>query len=240
MILKDDGFFAELDDSFMCYITGRLGSGKTLLAVELCERYLKKGYKMLSQISCVWNDDIASMKMDDRGRRKVVILIDEVGLYFRKASTAGSVSSFARKQNCYLIFAGRKAPHEDLCDLSLQLWFDFFKWFLIPLKVWRFDRINGRKTYHGYVWQFAWWEYYGVYDTLDPGDNPRLLVETVQRWTREFFERYNRSYSVSDVDTTGNDNETEIINDMAASVRKMGDTSKELASLARKQKRGRW
>lgn len=240
MILKDDGFFAELDDSFMCYITGRLGSGKTLLAVELCERYLKRGYKMLSQISCVWNDDISSMRMDDYGRRKVVILIDEVGLYFRKAATAGSVSSFARKQDCYLIFAGRKAPHEDLCDLSLQLWFDFFKWFLIPLKVWRFDRINGRKTYHGYVWQFAWWEYYGVYDTLDPGDNPGLLVETVKKWTREFFERYNRKYSISDVDTSGDDNETEVLNDLLSSVRKVGDVSKELASVARKQKRGRW
>ncbi len=239
MILWDDGFFAELDDSYMVYITGRLGSGKTLMAVELAERYLRKGYKLLSQISCVWNDDISTMTMDEVGRRKVVILIDEVGLYFRKASTAGSVSSFARKQWTYLIFSGRKAPHDDLCDLTLQLWFDLFKYLLIPMKVWRYDRTNGKKSYHGYVWQFAWWEYFGVYDTLDPGDNPEELVTLIKTWTREFFERYGRKYAISDVESGGRDDEADLSNDMASSVRKMGDAAERLASVSRGKKWGR-
>lgn len=237
MIIWDDGFFAEMDDSRMVYITGRLGSGKSCLAVELSERYLRKGYKLLSQVRCVWNDDPAGMVMDDLGRRKVCMWIDEVGLYFRRASTAGSVSSFARKQDMYLIFSGRKAPHEDLCDLTLQLWFDFFKWFLIPLKLWRYDRVNGKKSYHGYVLSFAWWEIFGIYDTLDPGDNPEAVVSLVKTWTEEYFARYGRKYLISDVDKSGGEDEVEFANEFASSVRKMGDATKEFASLSRGKKR---
>lgn len=236
MILWDDGFFAELDDSFMVYITGRLGSGKSLGGLELSERYLKLGYKYLTQMNTVWNDDVSTMTMDEYGRRKVVIHIDEVGLYFRTAKSAGAVSSFARKQACYLIFTGRKAPHADLCDLTLQLWFDLYKYLLIPIKIWRYDRENGKKSYHGYVVQFAWWEYFGVYDTLDPGDNPDEIVEIIKRWTREFFELYKRTYKVSDVETAGGDDIADAINDLSASAGKMGDSAKEIASASGKKK----
>ncbi len=237
MILYDDGFFAELDDCFMVYITGRLGSGKTLFAVEIAERYLRKGYKLASQIACIWNDEIESMTMDEYGRRKVVAIFDELGLYFRSAKSAGSISSFARKQQTYLIFSGRKAPHDDLCELTVQLWFDFMKWFFIPIKVWRYDKINGRKSYHGYILQTCWWEHFGVYDTLDPGDNPERLVNIFKVWTKEFFDRYDRTYKIHDVETGGGDDGAEIGNDIVSSVRQMGQVAEKFASISGSKKR---
>ena len=237
VILYDDGFFAELDDCYMVYITGRLGSGKTLFAVEIAERYLKRGYKLISQIACIWNDDVDTMVMDEHGQRKVVAIFDELGLYFRTSKSASSISSFARKQRTYLIFSGRKAPHADLCELTVQLWFDFMKWFLIPIKIWRYDKENGRKTYHGYIVQTAWWEHFGVYDTLDPGDNPEEVVNLFKVWTEEFFRRYKRKYKISDVEKGGGDDIDETSNEFAASVRKMGDATKELASVSGGKKR---
>jgi hypothetical protein len=195
-ILWDDGFFSELDDNRTLVITGRLSSGKTLLAVELAERYLKRGYKLMSQISCVWNDDFSSIVPDENGRYKTVVILDEGGLYFRRAKTAGAVSSFAAKMDTYVIFSGRKLPHEDLCSLTCQVWFDFQKYFLLPFKIWRYDVYNGSKSYNGFFVQTGWWLYWGLYDTLDPGDNPEGIVNFFKQATETFFARFGRKYEI--------------------------------------------
>ncbi len=227
MILWDDGFFTELDDNRTLVITGRLSSGKTLLAVELAERYLKRGYKLLSQISCAWNDDYSQCVPDDSGRYRTVVIIDEGGLYFRTAKSASVVSSFAAKMDMVLIFSGRKLPHEDLCTLTCQVWFDFFKFFLIPLKLWRYDVYNGNKTYSGYFLQTAWWHYWGIYDTLDPADPPYRLVEWFQAATRAFFARFGRTYTdgISDVASSGGDNIAEPVSELAVAGRRIASAA---------------
>lgn len=231
MIIYDDGFLRELDDSRMCYIGGRLGSGKTLLAFELAERYLLSGYRLISQTSSVWNDDPALVTADELGRRKCVFIIDEAGLYFRRAQTAGYLASFARKQDFYLIFSSRKAPHADLCDLSIYLYFDLFKFFLIPLKIWRWERYNVSKSYHGFLFQTAWWGYYGVYNTLDPGDPPDEIVEIVKSWTHEFFQKYGRRYRPGDIlsplaTSGGGDDDVELVNELSSAIRSLKTSKK--------------
>ena len=219
MIIYDDGFFAELDDNRTLVITGRLSSGKTLLAVELAERYLKKGYRLASQINCVWNDDLEEIKPDEKGRYKMVAIIDEGGLYFRTQKSASSVSSFAAKIDSYIIFSGKKLPHADLCTLTCQVWFDAQKWFLLPFKIWRYDVFNGNKTYHGFFYQTGWWLYWGIYDTLDPGDNPAIIVDWFKKATKGFFERYGRTYEISDVESPGGEDLNESVNEFGGAVR---------------------
>jgi len=235
-ILWDDGFFAELDDNRTLVITGRLSSGKTLLAVELAERYLKKGYKLISQIACVWNDEIESVTADSSGRYRAVAIIDEGGLYFRTQKSASSVSSFAAKVDTYLIFSGKKLPHADLCTLTCQVWFDAQKWFYLPFKVWRYEVHNGSKAYHGHFLQTGWWMYYGIYDTVDPGDNPAYIVEWFKKATTDFFARYSRTYKVQDVETGGGDDNSEFSNEFASSVRSLQDAAQTLS----KFKKGGW
>lgn len=218
-IIWDDGFFAELDDNRVLVIEGRLSSGKTLLAIELAERYLKRGYRMVSQTSCIWNDDPEKVTIDEQGKLNCVALFDEGGLYFRRSKEAGSVSSFLAKINSYAFFAGRKLPHDDLCSLTCQVWFDFYKWFLIPVKLWRWDVQNGRKHYNGIFVQTSWWMYWGIYDTLDPGDDPRYLVNWFETRTKEFFERYGRKYGLSGVEGDGRDDVNESANEFVSASR---------------------
>ncbi len=238
MIIWDDGFFTELDDNRILAITGRLSSGKSLLAIELAERYLKRGYKLVSQMTCAWNDEPETVEADELGRRHVVAIVDEGGLYFRTSKSSNSVSSFAAKMDSYIIFSGRKLPHESLCSLTCQVWFDFWKNFLIPVKLWRYDVENGRKAYHGFFWQTGWWVYWGIYDTLDPGDFPETIVTYFKRWAEVLFEKYGRKYQVSDVETGGREDGSELVefsNDLSQSVRVFSDAAKAVS----KSKTGR-
>jgi len=234
-IIYDDGFMLELQENFSVYVTGKLQSGKTLMGVTIAEPFLKKGYSYLSTIRCAWNDDPATITMDKLGRRRCVIHIDEVGLYFRTQKSASAVASFASKQDCILIFTGKKAPHKDLCDLTLRLRFNLYKWLLIPIKIWRYEVNNGSYNYSGTVIEWAWWEYYGIYNTLHPGSRPDKLVEIVKTWTKEYFDLWGEDYEISDVETGGGDNDTELVNELAESAGSMERTAKEIASASRRQ-----
>jgi len=221
-ILWDDGFYTELDDNRILVITGRLSSGKSLLACELAERYLKKKYRLLSQTQCVWNDDFETVIPDDKGKLHTVIWMDEGGLQYRTSKASQALSSFAAKMDCYIIFSGKKMPHEDLCTLSCSVWFDFFKWFLIPIKIWRYDVTNNRKSYSGYFVQTSWWEYYGIYNTLDPGDAADDIHNFIKDKTQEYFARYKRKYKLYDVESEGGeDGLQEPANELALSVRNL-------------------
>jgi hypothetical protein len=228
-ILWDDGFFTELDDNRILTITGRLSSGKSLLAVELSERKLKKGYRLLSQMRCTWNDPYSSVLPDEQGKYHVFVIFDEGGLYFRSWKAASAVSTFAAKIDSYVVFAGRKLPHDDLQSLTCQVWFDFFKWFLIPLKIWRYDVVNGKKTYNGYFIQTGWWQYWGIYDTLDPGGNPETLVTWFKEATKTFFKRYGHDYDLSDMAGEGGQDTDELGNELTNAARIIQTSSQALS-----------
>lgn len=223
MIIYDDSFFTELSDNRVVCITGRLGSGKTLLGIELAEHYLKKGYALVTNTSTIWSDGYV---VDDR--RPVVGLIDEGGMYARTSATVKMLSAFLRKTKSILIFAGKKLPHEDLCDLRIYSWFDFQRNFAVPLRLWRWDyQIQTTKKYSGYLWQTGWQDYYGIYSTEDPGDFPQEVVKFFEERAKRLFERYKRTYSLSDValQTTEVDKneQVEFARDMAAVAAKTTD-----------------
>lgn len=237
MIVYDDGFFGELDDNRILAITGRLSSGKTLMAVQLAQRYLARGYRLISQTGCVWNDEAKDIVPDSRGKLHCVIIIDEGGLYFRTQDMARAVSSFAAKLDCYVIFAGRKLPHKDLCSLTCQMWFNALRWFWLPFKVWRYSVENGQKTYSGFFLETAWWDFYGVYDTLDPGDDPIRIVRQMEEWTRTYFARYGRTYSLSDVGGVGGSAEQELANELAENVSAFANAASSVSQQSKKWRR---
>jgi hypothetical protein len=235
MIIWDDNFLTELDENRILAITGRLSSGKTLLAVELAQRYLKQGYRLASQIACVWNDPLESIIPDPvTGKLKVVCIIDEGGIYFKQATTADSISTFAAKLDTYIIFAGRKLPHRSLCSLTCQVWFNFYKYFGLPFKVWRYDVHNGHKSYAGYFVETGWQEYYGIYDTLDPGDNPARITRKFDEWTKYFFSKYNRTYDIRDVGTARREDEVEIFNSFSDSAAELSDAIQAIPKLKKR------
>jgi len=230
-------FYAELEQERILCISGQLGSNKSLLAHMLAVPYLYKGYRFVTNMASAWGEDWRTLKpLPPNNQYKVWAAMDEPGLYVRTFKTASVLSSFARKLDAYLIFCGKKLPHQDLQNLNLYQWFDFNKNFLIPLKVYRYDvRVSTTKTYAGYIWVTAWQAYYGVYSTLDPGDFPEEMVKAFETWTEAHFKRFGRQYKIQDV-VTGNSDTVEmadIQSDMEKSARQAIDA---ISVLERKAK----
>jgi len=184
-----------LGQNRICTITGRLGSGKTRLAMELAAHFLERGYRLVSNVKTVWADQM------DLSYEKVVLLLDEGGLWVRKASDAMKLAAYARKLNLIIIFSGKKLPHSDLCDLQISLFLDFWKNFLLPLSLWRWEYFPGGsvRPYHGWLWQALPWYYNSVYDTIDPGKPPEEVIDYAFRRAQLLFQRYGHSLPGMDI-----------------------------------------
>lgn len=196
-LLFSSGFFNELMENRTCYISGRKSTGKTLLSLEIAERFLRKGYRFVSNMSCVWNDDFydENFGIDN----DVFGVVDEGGIYTRTYSTVSGFTEFSRKTRAIVIFVGRKAPHEDLCDFVVYPWWDLWKNLMIPIKVWGWEVYQRRKNYRGIILQTGWQAYYGLYSSIDPGDYPLNLLAFFEKRAQTLFDRYGRTYKVQDV-----------------------------------------
>lgn len=199
MIIDIDGVWPEIDDARVCVIHGRLGAGKTLMAMEIAQRYLQRGYRLVTNVRCVWADDPDDVDLGADGALRAVVIVDEGGLYLRTQEQASALSSYARKLDCYVVICGRKLPHADLCPLSIHPWANLAKWLGLPVKLWRYDYVSGPQSYHGYIAQVGWWAYYGVYDTIDPAGDPREIIAWIADRTRQLHDRYSREYTLSAV-----------------------------------------
>lgn len=227
MIISDDGFFRELADNRICTITGRLGNGKTLLALDLSRHFLERGYSLVTNTKTVWNDDpqdvlrraIERSAQKERGYEKsglrdrkiapqvrAVSIVDEGGLYARSDKVAMSLANFARKTDQIIIFSGKKLPHSLLCDLQVVMWFDFQKNFLVPLKVWEWSyRLNARKSYQGKLLQIHWKDLYGVYSTFDPASDAKEVINFSIKAAEIIFQKYGRKYVFQDMEGKSNE-----------------------------------
>ena len=236
MILSDDGFFRELSDAKVCVITGRLGSGKTLIALDLAAYYLERGYSLITNTSTVWADNPETVMINAMRRSverqkeltalgsksraavqvRAVSLVDEGGLYARSPTVAQNLASFARKTDQIIIFSGKKLPHSSLCDLQVVMWFDFFKNFLIPVKIWKWSfRLSSRKIYYGRIIQTHWRDLYGIYSTIDPADNADEIVGFSIKAAKTLFAQYGRAYELSGVEKGANTSATDAMEELA-------------------------
>ena len=208
IVAGGSAFFAEYEASRVLCFTGSLGSGKSLMSHMIAEKYLKEGYKLITNMASVWADDILEVHPDKKGQYHCIVILDEGGIYVRTAKTVQKIHTFARKLDTYLMFAGRKLPHEDLQEFTCALWFDFQKHFLLPLKVYKWEVWKSQgKRYSGYIWVTGMEKYYGVYSTLDPGDFPGSIVATFEIWTKIFFDKFGREYKIQDVVDGENQNQ---------------------------------
>ena len=87
MLFFSNQFLNQLRQVRTCYIGGDVGTGKTLIALEIAEVFLKKGWHFVSNMSCVWNEDLYTSNIPLT--ENVFGIIDEGGNYTR---TMGAVS----------------------------------------------------------------------------------------------------------------------------------------------------
>jgi len=223
MILIDDGFYSEFYGSRMVAIEGKLGDGKTLLGLDIAEPLLKDGYKFISNMSCIWNDNMEVLQKSD----KVVCAVDEGGTYLRSAEAVNKFSRFLRKIDYFLIMPCRKLPHEELCELTISPWFNFHKNFGLPFKLWRYDVRLGKKAYNGKILQVNWQAYYGLYSSIDPGDYPELIMQAIEVRTDALFKQFERKLKLRDVALKSNlardFEQVELARDFSRSAQALGD-----------------
>ena len=258
MIIHDDGFFRELSDNRICTITGRLGSGKTLIALDMARYYLDKGYSLITNTSTVWADnpkdvikksyDTAVQKRLELERKgnyvtkivpqvRAVSIVDEGGVHARSQKVATSISTFARKTDQIIIFAGKKQPHADLADLKVVMWFDLYKNFLIPFKIWEWTyRLSPRKIYGGKMLQAHWQDLWGVYSTLDPAGDAREIVNFSIQAAQNIFKEFDRKYTLSEMEKSEDDKSTaDAMGELASALRDEADAN--LSSIQRRSGR---
>jgi hypothetical protein len=215
MILFSDGFFEELADNRTVYIGGQKGSGKSLLAMEIAERFLKKGWYLATNMATPWADDLKTIPLD----KEVLGIVDEGGIYTRSYKTVSGFTEFSRKTKSVVIFVGRREPHEALCDFSVYPSWNLWKNLAIPIKIWRWYVYQKRKNYSGTIFQTAWEDYYGIYSSEDPGDYPIHLLAFFEEKAKKLFEKYGRTYQVQDL-VRGSDDDGKSFSD--DSIRDLG------------------
>jgi hypothetical protein len=223
MILFSDGFFSELTENRTCYIGGRKGSGKSLLSMEIAEKFLKNGWYFVTNMSTPWADNFCEIPLE----KNVIGIVDEGGIYTRSYSTVSGFTEFSRKTRSIVIFVGRREPHEELCDFVVYPFIDLWKNLLIPIKIWRWYVYQKRKSYTGTILQTGWEKYYGVYSSEDPGDYPIHLLAFFEKRAQDLFQKYGRTYKVQDLargsDDKGKDDQLDFARDLASVAQKVRD-----------------
>jgi hypothetical protein len=197
-IIYDDGFMTEFLDSRIVAIAGRLRSGKTMLALQIAGKLLERGYKLVTNTSCVWADQLTFSENADE-LMKQVIWIDEGGLYIRSMISVSDLSSMAGKLDHYIIISGKRLPHEELCELTVTPWFDVRRNFMLPFYIWRWDVQGSHKDYHGFLVEGPRWANKGIYATEDPGQNAKFMVEYTNYCAATLFKKWKRVHQLSDV-----------------------------------------
>lgn len=195
MTLINGGDIVELLAYYrLVWISGRFGGGKTSLAFRLAQEYLDKGYKLVSNARCVWNDDMRDITIDKTGLHSVVIL-DEGGLEFKSSRQIEGLAAYARKMDVIYILPSFFPPTRAAQVVTIQPLFSLVGAGL-PLIVYRW---RVKLQFFQDTGSFLWWrpsEIYGIYSSQDPGARAAKIVG----WLLEKMEAYRKSWDHDDDD----------------------------------------
>lgn len=214
----------------MLWIGGRFGGHKTSLAYKLAERYLKKGYRLITNNRSVWADDIEKIEFNEYGQLKLVVILDEGGLYFRNSRQIEAVASYARKMDILYIFPSFYPVARVAQVLTCHTMFNINS-AGVPLYLYRWRVKIGAFQDTGV---FAWYrpaEVYGIYDTLDPGESGSKIVEWLIQKTGEYRASFGHT---EDGLFSMEVNETDRLEDAAGA---MADAADSIAAVPVKKRR---
>ena len=128
MLAGADEFLYNLLAYRVCWIRGRLGGGKTLLAVAIAQELMRRGYArgVISNFpTCLPSHDWRR-QLDDgtaAGVRGSVVIFDEAGLFLDRRSfmkNDRAVGALLRKLDCVLLLPSVTPPDSRLSYFSVQ------------------------------------------------------------------------------------------------------------------------
>jgi hypothetical protein len=178
-----------VSDYRLCWISGRYGGFKTLLAVEIAEHFLKRGYRLITNIKSPWADDWGKINFLENGTLRAVILMDEAGLTLRYTEQLESMCAYSRKMDCIYLFPSFFPPVRYAQVLNLHSVYGFHH-LMIPIRVWQCRiKIGGWRDTSTFATSEAS-RIYGIYSTqsvdLDTEGIIEFMAEKVDRF-RELF-----------------------------------------------------
>jgi hypothetical protein len=186
MIFPSSIVLNKLEGCFFLWIKGENRSGKTALAVDIAEYYLRDNFRLLSNLDTPWND-VLPLELDSNGQLNAVVILDEGGVYMRTKESIRRVMGFKGKLNALFLMPSSEEPHEDLWRNYIEpaellnekiIKFLFGQWFLDHiLKIWRLVRFDAKKgtreTIFLQIFPSSVWH---LYSTLISGRDASLIL----------------------------------------------------------------
>jgi hypothetical protein len=164
-LINGGGVIANLELFRVVHIAGRYGSHKTALAFHLAYELYKAGRvdRIISNVPCVWNDDLETLKIDDPKEVNTAIVLDEGGLYLDERRVIKDVMAGLRKMNVFLIIPSITAPSMKLRFFTINMAYTLHA-IGIPMVVYRTILDTGTTKDKSH---FGWLnpDTYGIYST---------------------------------------------------------------------------
>lgn len=224
MFLNAEPFFGIISSYRILWIGGRVGGHKTSLAYAIAERYLKEGYRLITNNKSVWADELEKCTLDENGHLRAVVLLDEGGLYFKSSKQIELIASYPAKMDVIFIIPSFWPPTQRAQILTCQPLFNL-KAAGLPVVVYRWRAKIGAFEDKGlFAWLFPS-SVYGIYSRQDPGDTAEKIITFLVEKTGEYRSLYGRTNSVSDLVTV-----TEV-DQFADAVESLAETVEAYASI---------
>jgi hypothetical protein len=214
----------------LLWIGGRFGGHKTSLAFYLAEHYLRAGYRLVTNVHSCWGDDLDSVQLDQDGKLKAVIVLDEGGIQFKSSKQIEMIAAYARKMDVIYIIPSFWPPSRVAQVFTIQPIFNFIATG-IPVIVYRWRvRLGAWEDKGWFLWSNPS-EIYGIYSTADPGDSADAIISFLITRTQQYRRR--AGYEISTMGET----ETSEVDILADAVSGLSDAADQMASIPRRKNR---
>lgn len=228
-------FLANVQDARMCYIGGKLGKGKTSLAVRIAQEFLERDYRLITNIRCVWNDVWDDVNfLDEFGHLKAVVIIDEGGAELKSTAMIERSMQYLAKMDLIVLMPSKSIPVRSFKSVECEVMYSW-KPIGIPLVRYRWKSNESNKEDGG---TFLWWnpnKVYGIYSRQDPGASFFEVAE----WLVERAERYRELWGRNDGVSAMEIPEVELIREAVEEQHRANEDAAALLARERRQRRSR-
>lgn len=219
-LINADQFLGILSVYRLIWIGGRFGGYKTSLAYMLAERYLKHGYRLITNNKCVWADDYTSLDLLPNGHLKAVVILDEGGIEFKASRQIEEIATYSAKMDVIYIIPSFYPPVRSAQVVTVQPLFNF-KGIGLPLIVYKWRvKLNAFEEHGNFMW-FRPSYIYGIYSRQDPGARTEKIVKSLIQWKEDYRRRYDHDDTISEVAEV---TEAELLQDAAGEMAQAADT----------------
>jgi hypothetical protein len=227
MLIGEERVLGILESYRLLWIGGRFGGGKTSLAFRLARPFLERGYRLLTNIRTVWADDPSDIDFIDRfGHLRLVVIMDEGGLWLKRNRMVEAMAAYAAKMDCIYIISSFFPPASYFRIFRIQVLYGF-RHIRIPLIFYRWFLASYGFSDKGLLIWIRPEEIYGVYSRQDPAVDGNAIVEFMARKVQEYRKIYDRDSKDLSVDLIDEGSDLEqVVADFADAISEFREVSR--------------